>query len=102
MMDFNEYQAVTRQTAIYNTWQYPFLGLASEAGEVCDKAKKYLRDGGMFPQNGIVKELGDVLWYIARIADDMGVSLEEVATVNIDKLQNRQQRNVIKGNGDNR
>ena len=109
-MTFQEYQDEARKTAIYpnkdNNFIYPTLGLAGEAGEVAEKIKKVIRDG-----NGIVseekkveitKELGDVLWYIANLSKEIGVSLEEVANKNLEKLQSRQQRGELHGSGDNR
>ncbi len=82
------------------------LGLVGEAGEVAEKYKKIIRD-----RDGIVtaddaqemkKELGDVLWYVAVLAEYLGVSFEEVAQANIDKLSSRKSRGVQKGAGDNR
>lgn len=109
-MTFQEYQEEARKTAIYpnkdNNFIYPTLGLAGEAGEVAEKIKKVIRDG-----NGIVseekkeeitKELGDVLWYVANLAKELGITLEEVAEKNLLKLQSRQQRNELHGSGDNR
>jgi NTP pyrophosphatase (non-canonical NTP hydrolase) len=109
-MTFQEYQEESRKTAIYpnkdNNFIYPTLGLAGEAGEVAEKIKKVLRDG-----NGIVspekkeeltKELGDVLWYVANLSKELGISLEDVAKNNIEKLQSRQQRGELHGSGDNR
>jgi len=109
-MTFQEYQATSRQTAIYpdkgNNFIYPTLGLAGEAGEVAEKIKKIIRDkggvAGTTEREEIKKELGDVLWYIAQIATELGLSLEEVAQLNIDKLLSRLERNQIGGNGDNR
>ena len=77
------------------------LGLASEAGEVADKVKKWIRDGTV-DKAAISKELGDVLWYIAVLANDLGFPLSEVAKVNLDKLNKRQKDGTIKGSGDNR
>ena len=109
-MTFQEYQEESRKTAIYpnkdNNFIYPTLGLAGEAGEVAEKIKKVLRDG-----NGVVseekkveltKELGDVLWYVANLSKELGISLEDVAKNNIEKLQSRQQRGELHGSGDNR
>ncbi len=109
-MTFEEYQIESRKTAVYpdinNNFVYPTLGLAGEAGEVAEKIKKVIRDG-----NGVVtdekkqeitKELGDVLWYVANLAKELGISLEDVASKNIEKLQSRQQRGELHGSGDNR
>jgi NTP pyrophosphatase (non-canonical NTP hydrolase) len=82
------------------------LGLNGEAGEVAEKLKKIIRD-----KNGeiseadkqeLAKELGDVLWYLAVFAHDLGVSFDEVAATNIQKLADRKQRNMLGGSGDNR
>ena len=102
-MNFDEYQKFARSTAIYPDEckvVYPALGLCGEAGEVAEKVKKNIRDGKSL--DGVALELGDVLWYISTLADDLGVTLEEVAKANIEKLQSRMERNKIKGDGDNR
>ncbi|MBP9853070.1 MAG: hypothetical protein QG629_14 [Patescibacteria group bacterium] len=82
------------------------LGLVGEAGETAEKYKKIVRDkAGKFSDEDVVeiaKELGDVLWYVASLADYLGVSLESIAQTNLDKLQSRQQRGVQAGSGDNR
>lgn len=109
-MNFNEYQTEARKTAVYpnigNNIYYPALGLCGESGEVAEKVKKILRD-----DNNIVtedsklkleKELGDVLWYVAQLATELDLSLDEIATNNIRKLQSRKERNQIHGSGDNR
>ena len=102
-MNFNEYQKIARSTAIYPKEYkviYPALGLCGEAGEVAEKIKKNIRDGKSL--DGVGLELGDVLWYISALADDLGVTLEEVAQANVDKLTSRKERNMISGSGDNR
>lgn len=108
-MDFKEYQEQAVKTAIYgagSTIIYPALGLGNEAGEVQGKIKKVLRDnGGIFDtesRNKISDEIGDVLWYMAALSRDLGISLEDVANNNLAKLRDRQARNVIQGSGDNR
>lgn len=82
------------------------LGLPGEAGEAADKFKKVLRDKGGFitarDREEIVKELGDVLWYVAMIAEYLEVPLSEVANGNIAKLESRLERGKIHGSGDNR
>ena len=114
---FAEYQLKARSTAVYpeeHRIVYPAFGLASEAGEVCDKIKKALR-GDPKDTHGIVcegfvnmdfqaikKELGDVLWYISILAEDLGYSLQEVAQANIEKLAGRERDGTIKGSGDER
>lgn len=109
-MTFEEYQKLTRQTAVYpgkgRNFVYPTLGLAGESGEVAEKIKKIFRDNkGVVDKRvkeGIHKELGDVLWYIAQIASELDISLDSIATENIHKLSSRQQRGTLHGNGDNR
>lgn len=108
------YQEWTRETAKYPkgvaefepSVAYLALGLAGEAGEVANKYKKVIRDkSGIIDSDGkkdLVSELGDVLWYVARLADELGYSLEAVATLNIDKLQGRVVRGTIGGSGDYR
>lgn len=110
MMTFHEYQLAALQTAIYprqHTVVYPALKLAGEAGEVAEKIGKRLRDHeGDFHSPlfiaDLVKELGDVLWYISAIAYDLGVGLDFVAEQNIAKLASRKERGVLQGSGDNR
>jgi NTP pyrophosphatase (non-canonical NTP hydrolase) len=108
-MTINEYQNKAIKTAIYgvgNSIIYPTLGLAGEAGEVADKVKKVLRDSnGEFSdevKKQIIFESGDVLWYLAALARDLGYTLEEMAQMNLDKLASRKERNQISGSGDNR
>ena len=106
-MKLDEFQMKAEDTAIYpNEYSivYPALGLAGEAGEVADKVKKILRDGEphLFYKDDIAKELGDVLWYVAILARDLGYSLEEIAQTNLDKLEDRKNRNMLKGSGDDR
>lgn len=85
---------------------YDVLGLNGEAGEVAEKFKKIMRDKGsvfsLEDDEEILKEMGDVLWYLAALASEMNYTLEEVALYNVNKLQSRLERNVLGGNGDNR
>jgi NTP pyrophosphatase (non-canonical NTP hydrolase) len=109
-VNFHEYQQQAIDLAVYpnrgSNPIYPTLGLAGESGEVCDKVKKVIRDkGGQFdPETtaAIRDELGDVLWYIATLSAELGISLEEVAARNLDKLHSRRDRGVLGGSGDNR
>ena len=109
-MDFHTYQQRSRATACYPDAGanpiYPTLGLCGEAGEVADKVKKVLRDqGGEFSAEVIAAlqlELGDVLWYVAQLATEFGLELDQVAQANLDKLASRSARNVISGSGDSR
>jgi len=104
---FNEYQAKAKETAIYNLpIIYPTIGLNGEAGEVAENVKKMIRDdGGILTEErrqSIIKELGDVLWYLANLASDIGVTLDEVACQNLEKLNLRKEKGVLKGDGDTR
>jgi NTP pyrophosphatase (non-canonical NTP hydrolase) len=108
-MTLDEYQTAARQTALFSSDHrvtYPALGLASEAGEVAGKVKKVLRDhGGEFDpaQTAAIRdELGDVLWYVAVLAGDLGLSLDDIAAQNVEKLRSRMSRGTIQGNGDHR
>ena len=103
-MRFDDYQEEAKKTAIYPDQYrvvYPALGLAGEAGEVAEKVKKHIRDGVLNVEE-LKKELGDVLWYLAAIASDLDLTLDDVAEANLQKLRSRQARGVISGNGDNR
>lgn len=108
MMNFNDYQDQANDTAIYPSsarLTYPALGLTGEAGEVADKIKKIIRDNRTLDAKErveIAKEVGDVLWYIAALARDLGIDMETMARMNLEKLADRAQRGVISGSGDNR
>lgn len=78
------------------------LGLVGEAGEVAEKIKKQIRDGSRVSNQEIVKELGDVVFYATALANYLGYDLQEVLDSNIEKLDSREARGVIKGSGDNR
>ena len=110
-MTFDEYQKKALSTVISNpdplmdktVWA---MGVAGEAGEVVEKWKKIVHY-----KNGVVsdedkaelgKELADVVWYIAVLADRLGLSLNDLMQQNVDKLASRKKRGVIKGQGDNR
>lgn len=108
-MEMNEYQLAAQKTAIYPqnlAVIYPAIGLAGETGEVAEKVKKAIRDdGGTFTperREAIARELGDVLWYVALIAHDLGLTLDDVARLNVEKITSRQRRRVQHGSGDNR
>lgn len=103
-MTFSEYQEAARSTAIYprdRAIVYPALGLTGEAGEVAEKVKKWIRDGNL-DREAIAKELGDVLWYIAALAGDLEISMDQIAQQNVLKLQDRAARGKLQGSGDNR
>jgi NTP pyrophosphatase (non-canonical NTP hydrolase) len=108
-MNFNEYQEEVIKLKVYDPIYkivYPALKLAGEAGEVSEKIGKVLRDSnGEFSEHirhEIIKELGDVLWYIAALADDLGYDFEDVVKANLDKLNSRKERDLLHGEGDNR
>ena len=113
-MDFDTYQRSAHTTACYpeaGRLTYPALKLAGEAGEVAEKLGKAIRSGQWKPgqalesqdvKQGLVKELGDVLWYVAEIATELGLPLSYVAEANLAKLSSRQERGVLDGNGDER
>lgn len=109
-MKFSDYQQFIQETALYpekgNNVMYTTLGLTGEAGEVADKIKKLIRDhGGVVTptlQQELVKELGDVLWYLTALACELHVDLQDVAEANIHKLRDRKKRGVLQGEGDNR
>ena len=108
-MTLNEYQQKALETAVYPQEFkiiYPSLGLTGEAGEFADKVKKVIRDnGGQFTEEKrleLAKEIGDVMWYCATLSHDIGYTLDEIATMNYEKLSSRQKRGVINGSGDNR
>ena len=108
-MELSEYQQRARSTAQYPrqaALAYPALGLAGEAGEVAEHIKKAIRDdGGVVSaerRTAVAKELGDVLWYVAQLATELELELEDVARTNLDKLASRQRRGVLSGSGDER
>jgi NTP pyrophosphatase (non-canonical NTP hydrolase) len=108
-VELSEYQRLSRRTAEYprEAWlTYPALGLSGEAGEVAEHAKKAIRDdGGQVTderRGAMAKELGDVLWYVAQLASELGLDLDEIAQGNLDKLLSRQRRGVLSGSGDER
>ena len=113
-MDFDKYQKMAAKYDLSKATSdlkavgfiEKVLGLTGEAGETADKIKKILRD-----KNGVVsaedkelvvKELGDTLWYIASIARYLEVPLSEIASINIEKLESRYERNKLHGEGDKR
>jgi NTP pyrophosphatase (non-canonical NTP hydrolase) len=109
-MEMNEYQRKSVKFAIYPATHrilYPALGLAGEAGEVANKVKKFIRDGAdkesfEVKKVEIAAEIGDVLWYCAALAHDMGFNLSDIAADNYNKLSGRNERGTLGGDGDNR
>jgi NTP pyrophosphatase (non-canonical NTP hydrolase) len=104
----DDYQKIVQATKIYPAdavYTYAALGLASEAGEVAGKIKKYVR--GDYPtiepiRDKIIDELGDVLWYVTALAIELNTTLDEIQKRNKEKLIARLEKNTIKGEGDNR
>ena len=109
-MNFDEYQKKAASTAIFpkvrESYVYPTLGLVGETGEFAEKIKKIFRDkNGKISKTDkeeIVKELGDVLWYLSQVAKELNISFEEIAQKNIKKLASRKIRGKLHGSGDNR
>lgn len=124
-MDFNEYQSAALKSAVYKNihvspstlnidkagnisprslehiW-YPAIGLSGEVGEILNKVKKYWRDGKNVNVEELKGELGDVLWYVAALASELDLKLEDIAASNITKLEGRIKRETLSGSGDNR
>lgn len=109
-LDMFDYQEQALSTAIYpnrgSNVIYPTLGLAGEAGEMCNKIKKIFRDhGGVLThrrEQELAAELGDVLWYVAVLASELGFTLQAVARLNLTKLESRAARGTLQGSGDQR
>ena len=107
---FSTYQRESRKTwgviDVNHPIVYPTLGLVNEAGEVAGKIKKIFRDkGGAIgdaDREALKYELGDVLWYLTQICTELGLTLEDVAAANIEKLFSRLERGQIRGEGDAR
>jgi len=113
-LTFNQYQALAQKTAVFpgqgqvGGAMYLALGLCGESGEVAEKIKKYFRDG--IPKDvdqddwieDLVKECGDVLWYLANLLMTFGVSFSDAGVTNLEKLASRKVRGKLGGSGDNR
>lgn len=104
----DKYQEIVQATKVYPEsaiYTYASLGLASEAGEVAGKIKKYIR--GDYPsiepiRDKIIDELGDVLWYVTALAIELDTTLDEIQSRNAKKLLARLASETIHGEGDNR
>lgn len=120
-LTLTHYQVRSRETAFYPGRElgpdepssnrmlalaYVGLGLAGESGEVAEKIKKIIRDSsGVIraeQRTAVAKELGDVLWYVAQVATEFGLSLGDVGEANLEKLADRKARGVLGGSGDER
>ena len=108
-MDFNEYQEKTKDTWISNDkdLERVVLGICGESGEIAEFFKKFYREDkdsetATLDYNGLRKEIGDTLYYLAMLCNIMGMSLKDVAQINIKKLADRQKRGKLKGSGDKR
>lgn len=109
-MKFDTYEARAACTAIYpnrgSNLVYPVLGLVGEAGEIANKVKKLERDhGGEMTEEiqlQLVNEVGDVLWYLAAVAHELGFTLADIAELNLTKLERRKTNGTLTGSGDNR
>jgi len=105
MEKFSEYGEFVKGMKVYpekHAIIYPALGLNGEAGEISEKVKKWLRGDRELDREGLLLELGDPLWYIVSLADDLGFTLQDVVDANVQKLTSRKERGVLKGSGDNR
>jgi NTP pyrophosphatase (non-canonical NTP hydrolase) len=116
-LTFLQYQLAAETTAVYpgkgtanlEALSYLFTLLAGEAGEAAGKFGKIIRDrigkgvpGTLEDREAILYELGDVLWAVAMICDELDASMEDVANMNVEKLRSRQERDVLHGSGDTR
>ncbi|MDQ5932640.1 MAG: hypothetical protein QG649_725 [Patescibacteria group bacterium] len=114
-MQLSDYSAQAISTDLYNMEGQPIdshamlekvFGLVGEAGEVAEKFKKILRDkdGKATDEDKkeLMKELGDVLWYINSVGMYLGYTLDEIAQANLDKVLSRRERGMTMGSGDNR
>lgn len=125
-MNVEEYQDIIQKTAIYPTevgLAYCALGLTGESGEVAEKIKKLYRDNqdlipyiqmGQEPadvntreryfeiRKDVLKELGDVIWYVTALANEFGLPLSEILEANYNKLIKRRETGTLQGSGDHR
>jgi len=105
-MDFKEYQRIALSCSVLRTPQeqveYGVLNTASEAGEIAGKYAKSVRDQTPIDKNAVMKEMGDVLWSLAALAEGLGETLDTVAELNCVKIRSRKERGTIGGSGDDR
>ncbi len=106
-MDFSEYEKKAHETAVCpsilnGSCFYHAIGLAGEVGELLNKIKKIARDNMQIDREDAKHELGDILWYLSELANSLGISMDEVADANIEKLAKRKTEGKLHGSGDNR
>jgi NTP pyrophosphatase (non-canonical NTP hydrolase) len=104
-LNVQEYNDFVKSMKVYpekHAIVYPALGLSGESGEIAEKVKKWLRGDRDLDKAALALEVGDVMWYVTSLADDLGYKLEEVMMMNHAKLSSRKERGVVKGSGDNR
>lgn len=113
-ISLHDYLRDSRTTVIYpengrgtvKAVNYCVLGLSGEAGELANHFKKALRDDNEDISyerwKDLVGELGDILWYWSQLCLELGVIPDHVARMNLEKLKSRQERDQLKGSGDNR
>lgn len=104
---FDDYQNWAMSKAVYATEGvassfYPILGLVSEVGELAALMKRELRDDKQYSKESVKKELGDILWYLAAVCREEGLTMSEVVAASIEKLEGREERGTLKGSGDDR
>lgn len=100
---FDDYQAQAMDKRLPSADQtYALLGLAGEVGELYSYVAKAIRDDYELDMALVKKELGDILWFLAAIGNDLDMSLSDIATANIEKLSRRKEAGTITGSGDNR
>jgi NTP pyrophosphatase (non-canonical NTP hydrolase) len=107
--NFFDYERIAMSTKVgwnKNEILYPLVGMCGETGEVADKIKKVIRDkNGNFSKEDkieILKEIGDTLWYMTALCQDLGYTLKDAANINLEKVTKRREENTIHGEGDNR
>lgn len=110
-MTLDEYQKQALVTAVFTDDKFKdlahwVLGITGEAGEIAEKIKKIIRDKNgelsFDDKEELIKEIGDVMWYLAVLTKHLGYDFDEVGDRNIAKLRSRHARGKIGGSGDNR